>query len=176
MGFKNTLLYWGMLDHCLEAGALHSNLHSPWPWACHLTFLVSSTHFLNARPSHSLVLWFFFMFLGFMILPNFSLGLSLLWFSWLSFSSSNLFFPSFEPLIWNPFKAESYSFGVFSLFLQAVRCVCLISWTLSLQLKLETYRSITDARISWSSRPEIAQVYCQRVCPETVHDRAVLTR
>lgn len=75
MSWASNTLYFTEICHIIsqkqELYIPVSILHEAvWPWACHLTFLVSSTHFLNARPSHSLVLWFFFVFLGFMILLN----------------------------------------------------------------------------------------------------------
>lgn len=179
MGFKRILLSWGMLGQCSEAGALRSDRpSSPSCVALGLSLNLSSLLYslVKCKTQSSLLMPLPSLFLGFPILLNFIWGLSsLLWLSCLSFSSPNLFFPSFETLSWNPFKADSDLFGFFSLLLQALRCVCLISWTLSLQLKLETYRSITDARVSWSSRPEIAQVYLT-IIPVTAHERAALAR
>lgn len=75
----------------------------------------------------------------------------------LSFSS-NLFFPSLSLLFEIPSRQAVIHLES-SLFLKAFICVCLISWTLTLQLKLETCRSRPDAWISWSNSLEIAQVY-----------------
>lgn len=167
MGFKHICL----TEVTTMTGSRSSSLCSPFPiklgqpWACHWFFFSPLLLILQCETQWSLLKPLPSLVVGFMILQNFSFGLCLLlWFShWPFISATNLLFPSFEPLIWNPFKAGSYSFGFFSLFLQALRCVCLISWTLSLQLKLETCRSITDARVSWSNGLKIAQVYWQKI-------------
>lgn len=125
MGFAHTVLYWDILEQCLEAGAPYSNLPSPlncvtFDLSLNLSSLLYSL--FKSKAQSSLLMPLPSLLLGFMILLNFQLRAVSATVVFLPIIF--LFFPSFEPLIQNPFKAGSYSFWIL-LFVSTGPYMCL---------------------------------------------------